>query len=111
MSVTIVPLFEPTTIAGSATSYFAAPVPTQILKMTVANPNAVAYTVTIYWVPNGGAAGITNAIVTTRPIQALETWDVWPFIGHVLNTGDFIAALASTATKLVFFASGTQVSG
>lgn len=112
MAVTITPLFEPVQIANAATVYFTAQVPTQIQKLTVANPsNTTAYSVTLYWVPNAGAAGVTNAIQTTRFIQALETWDAWPFIGHVLNPGDAIAALASVAAKLNFFGSGTQVSG
>jgi hypothetical protein len=112
MSVIITPLFEPTQLTGAAATYFTAQVATQISKMTVSNPSSTtSYTCTIYWVPSGGTAGPANAIVTTRAIQPLETWDVWPFIGHVLAAGDFISAFASTAAKLNFFASGTTVSG
>lgn len=112
MSVTIQPLFEPVQLAAAATNYFVAGSPTRIDKMTVANPDSAnSYTVTIYWVPQSGAAGVANAIVTTRRLQPLETWDVYPMIGQVLNVGDAISALASTAAKVNFFASGTVFSG
>lgn len=112
MSAVIQPLFEPTQLTASAATYFTAQAPTRIDKMTVANPDtAVGYNVTIYWVPAGGGAGVANAIVSTRRLQPGETWDVFPFIGHVLGVGDLIDAVASTAAKINFFASGTVVSG
>ena len=112
MSVGITPLFEPVQLTNAAVTYFTAQVPTQIQKLTLNNPSATtAYKATINWVPSGSSATSANQIVTSRYLQALESWDVWPFIGHVLNVGDFISAFADTGAKLNFFGSGTTVSG
>lgn len=112
MSVVIQPLFEPVQLTGAAATYFTAQVATRIDKMTLANPSTTtAYTATIYLVPSGQVAGVTYALVTARPLQPLETWDVWGAIGQVLAAGDFISAFASTTAKLNFFAAGTSVSG
>lgn len=110
MAVVILPLFEVRQLTNAAVTYYTAPVATRIDKMTLHNPTAGAATATIYWVPSGGAAAAANALVTTRPIQSLESWDVTPFIGQVLAAGDFISALASAGAVLNFVASGTRVS-
>lgn len=111
MSVKILPLFEPVQLTGSAAIYFTAQVPTRIDKLTLANPSSTtAYTATLYLVPSGGSPSAANAIVTARPVQPLETWDVWSAIGQVLATGDTLQALASTAAALNMFAAGTSVS-
>lgn len=109
MAVTIAPLIEPTQLTAAAVSYYRANVPTRIDKMTVANPTATPRSVTIYWVPSGGSPDGTNTIVATRFLNANETWDVSPMIGHTLGVGDTIQALASAATAIVIAASGTQV--
>lgn len=99
-------------LTNAAVVYYSAGAPTRIDKCTLANPSlTVAYNATIYWVPNGGAAAPANAIVTQRIIQPKETWDVFGLIGHVLNQGDMIAALASVTGVLNFFGSGTTDSG
>lgn len=111
MSVVIKPLFEPVQLTNANVTYYTAPVPTRVDKMTLTNPTAGAATATIYWVPSGGAAADGNAMVKSRSIQSLESWDVWPFIGHVLAVGDLIVAVASAGATINFFASGTAVSG
>jgi hypothetical protein len=111
VSIVIQPLWEPVQLTNAAVAYYTAGAPTQINKLTVANPNAAAFNCSIFWVPSGGAPGAGNAIATARIIQPLETWDVWGLVGHVLNTGDMIQALANTGGKLNFFGSGTVDSG
>lgn len=109
MAVTITPLIEPTQLGAVTASYYRANVPTRIDKMTLANPTATPRSVTIFWVPSGGAADGTNTIIFQRFLNAGETWDVSPMIGHTLAIGDTIQALASAAAAVVIAASGTQV--
>lgn len=112
MTVNIQSLFSPATLTAGATTYYTAQAQTRLDKLTVSNPSTtVAYSVTINLVPAGGVAGVGNQIIGARNLQPLETWDSWPAIGHVLNVGDFISALASVAGHLVLFGSGTLVSG
>lgn len=116
MSVTLKPLFEPVQIANAATTYFTATVATRIDKMTLTNSDtAASHYATIYWVPSGGTAGPANAILiggTTvgKLLAPGETYDVTGFMGHTIGVGDLIAAVADAASKVNFFASGTQVS-
>ena len=114
MAATILPLFEPSLIpATPAINFFTATLPTQVTKMTVVNTSlTTAYSVSIYWVPASGApSDATNQMVNARLIAAKESWDAWPFIGHVLARGDSIWAVADIASKLIFAASGLAVSG
>lgn len=111
MAFIIQPLFEPVRLTNVAAVYFTATARTQIQKLTISNPSATTgYTATVYWVPSGGAAGITNAIETTRTVLPLEAWDVFSLIGHTLGIGDAIEALASTTLVLNFFGSGLVMS-
>lgn len=109
MAVTILPLFEPVQVTAGTLTYYNATVPTRIDKMSVSNPTGTARWVTIYWVPSGASATAANTIVFQRYVNAGESWDVTPMIGHTLGIGDTIQAIASAATALVFAASGTQV--
>ena len=115
MPVTLAPLFEPTQIANATTTYYTATNPTQIDKMTLVNSdNAAAHWASIYLVPSGGAAGAANRILLGnlpgKLLQPGESFDVTNAMGHILNPGDFIAAIADTAAKVTFFASGRVVS-
>lgn len=111
MSVILQPLWEPVQLTNAAVNYYTAGAFTLVGKCTVSNPTAGAAAVTIYWVPSGQSAAADNAIVTARIVQPKESFDVWPLIGHVLNVGDMIAALASVGGVLNFFGSGTTDSG
>lgn len=111
MSVVITPIIEPVQLTGSAAAYYTAGVATRIDKMVVVNPGNAAATVTIYWVPRTASAGVANMVVSARPINTNEAWDVYPLIGETLAAGDAIWAFASTTLVLNFMASGTQVSG
>lgn len=111
MSVIILPIIEPVQIANVATLYFTATLRTTIDKLNVSNPDAATpYSVTLYWVPAGGAPTSANIIQPVRALQPLESWDAWPLIGQTLGVGDMIYALASTAAKLNLSASGRTYS-
>ena len=115
MPVTLKPLFEPVQIANAATTYFTAQAATQIDKMTlVTADNAASHYATVYLVPSGQAAGSAYAILfgnlPGKLLQPYESYDVINAMGHVLNPGDFIAAVADTAAKVNLFCSGRVIS-
>lgn len=105
--ITIGPLFEPQYLPNVAGVLYTALSRTMWDKVTVANPSAsTAYTCSLYWCPNGASPTAANAMVTTRQLQPLETWDCWFFVGHTMGVGDTFQGVASVATALVIFASG-----
>lgn len=112
MTVQFKPLIEPVQIANSATVYYTSTgVTTAVDKMTVSNPSAsTPYSVIIYWVPSGGSPGTANILLPLTFVQPGSALDILNFIGHTLGIGDEIAALASTAAALNFFASGRTFS-
>lgn len=97
-------------IAASATTYYTATnVAARIDKCTVSNTGAAARTFSIYLVPSAGAAGVTNQIIVTRSINIGETYTCPEIVGHWLNAGQFLAAIASTASELTLRVSGIEV--
>lgn len=108
-TITLIPLFEPLQLATAASPLFTATAPTRIDKLTVTNTDSTARTVSFYWVVAGGAFGTSNLVVTARPVQVGESWDVQPFMGHVLDAGDQIFGMASAAAVVNVFGSGIQV--
>ncbi len=104
-------LFNPVQIAASATTYYTSPANTRtiIKKLTVTNPTVGALTYTLYLIPTGGTAADTNTLISARVINAGETQEVFEAEGQILNAGDFLQALASSATSLSLQASGIQL--
>ena len=96
-------------LTDSAATYYTATAPvlkTVIKEMTFCNVHTSAVTITVYIVPSGGAADNANAEFYTATLQAKET----KIFGRtsVMETGDFIQALASVASKVAFSASGVE---
>lgn len=97
-------------IAGSATTYYTATnVQTRLDKCTVCNTTAGALTFSIYKVSSGGSAGATNTLISTRSINAGETYTCPEVVGHWINSGGFLAAIASSAASLALSVSGIEV--
>lgn len=111
MSISFTPLFEPTVLTGTTTKLFTAQLVTRIDKLTVANSLDTTASLSIFIVMQGGVPNQGAQVLPPRPIQPNEAWDVEPMIGHVLNIGDALWALSSTANQLVLFGSGTLLSG
>lgn len=109
MTISVQRLFQPTQVPAIAGLIYTATAAVRIDKLTVANPSSTTASVlTVYWVPAGSAAGATNVIAASRTLQPYDSWDVWPFMGHVLANGDAIWAVA-TGAALNIFGSGTVV--
>lgn len=111
MASTINPLFTPQQLAAAAATLFTAVIPTQIVKLTLVNSSTTTpYTATVYLVPPAGTPGLTNIIVNAKQLQANESWDVWPAIGHIMGIGYALSAFASVANQITAFGSGLMVS-
>ena len=80
---------------------------TQLDKFTSTNFTGAPATLTLYKVQFGGAAGNSN-LVRIKTLAAGECY-TWPeIVGHVLNTGDFIATNAGAAASVNIMASGRE---
>jgi hypothetical protein len=112
MQVTPKPLIASQQLTDSnATYYTATNVRTIIDKMTICNTTAGAVTATIDIVDSGGAAGVTERLISARSIAAGETYPCPEVVGHYLSNGDTIQGLAGAAASLTIRASGREVSG
>lgn len=96
---------------ANATYYTASNVKTIIDKMTVVNTTGGAVTVTVDLVNSGGSAGVSQRVISARSIAAGETYTCPEAVGHTLNNGDSIQAVASANTSLSFRVSGREVTG
>lgn len=96
---------------ANVTYYTSTNVRTIIDKLTLVNTTAGAVTATVDAVDNGGAAGVTERLISARSIAAGETYTCPEVVGHVLNPGDSIQALASANTSITIRMSGREVSG
>lgn len=104
-------MVEGTVLTTSAVTQYTAPGLTKavIKKVTVTNTTGGAQSVTLYLIPSGGSAGdaSTNTIAATVP--ANSGVELYLAENHVLETGDFVQALASANSALTLMASGIEV--
>jgi len=110
LSVIAKPLFTAQYSSNAQTTYYTATgVRTIIDKFTGYNGTAGAVTLAVNLVASGGAAAATNLIVL-KSLAAGETYNFPELVGHVLEAGGFISAIAGAATSVVIRASGREVS-
>lgn len=112
MSVTAKALFQPLQAQNVETSQYVTPTGTRTIidKFTGTNTTGAAATLTVKLVASGGAAGVTNTIVSAKTLAPGEAYTFPEVVGHVLNPGDFISTLAGTAAAITIRASGREVS-
>lgn len=92
---------------ASALQYTATNVRTIIDKFTLCNTTAGAVTATVYF----GTASDGDTIIKARSLAAGETYTCPEMVGHILNSGETIYALASANSSITIRASGREVSG
>lgn len=97
--------------AGNTSQYTANSVRTIIDKFTGTNTTGVAATLTVFLVPNGGAANAADTIVSARSLAAGECYTFPEIVGHVLNPGDALWTASGTALAITVRGSGREVSG
>lgn len=79
---------------------------TIIQTMDIANTSGGTIAVRVFFVPSGGTAGTTNAVIYDVDIP---TKQVLPYTGPaILETGDFISVRASSATGATITISGIE---
>lgn len=109
MAVTPKRLVSGSQIAATATTYYTATnVKARIDAMTLTNTTAGAITVDLHLVPSGGTAGVTNQILDGYSVAANASYVVKEAIGHWVEAGGTIQALASSATSVTIVASGVE---
>lgn len=91
-----------TNAAPATPGSYVAPANTKsvIKKLTFTNNDTVARTVTVYLVPSGGTAGVTNILVAARAVAAGDTFDCTEALGQTMLAGGFISAFADSASKV-----------
>lgn len=110
MAVKGITLVEGTQISNATTTYYTSTNKrTRIDKMTVCNSTAGAQTFDMHIVPSGGSASASNQIVDGKSVGAGETYLCPEAVGHWLEPGDTIQAVASAASALSLVASGIEV--
>lgn len=72
----------------------------EVRKITFTNVTSGAITVTAYRVASGGSAAANNTISIDHNIVAKDEWGCPPLVGHSLNAGGTIQALASANTSI-----------
>ena len=77
-------------------------------KCTAYNSDTGPQSITFKLVPSGGSAGASNVLVS-KTLTAGETYTFPEVVGHVLEPGGFVSALAAVANKIVVRISGREV--
>lgn len=109
MSVTARPLSVAAYLPAADTElYKANGVRTILDKVTAYNSDASAIVVAFNLVPNGGAVGASNKVVS-KSVAAGETYTFPEVCGHVLESGGSLSGIAGTADKVVVRVSGREV--
>lgn len=97
-------------LTGAAATYYTSTnCKTIVTSMTVTNTDTVVRTFTVYVIKSGGAAGATNIVISARSVAPGETQQVPEMAGQILESADFIQALASTAATITPTLNGIQV--
>ena len=108
MSVQTLWLVSPQQLTTGTVTYYTAGTGqfATISQATVTNTSGGAETVTIYLVPSGGSAGDSTTIVDVKSTAANATTILSELIGHNIQPGGTIQAVASANTALTIAISG-----
>ncbi len=93
-------------VGTSAAAYYTAGALTVIDKFTASNTGPSAALLTVYIVPSSGSAAAGNRVLPPVNIDSLEAYLCAELVGHVLEIGDSIWALADTGSAISIRASG-----
>lgn len=111
MTATPKKLIPGSQLTASAATYYTAPSNTKTLikKVTLTNNDSVARTATIYLVPSGGTAGVTNILTKAVSIAPSYTYEAFEAEGQILEAGGTFQALADSAAQVTIQASGVEI--
>ena len=110
MAVNLRELIPAVQVAATATTYYTATnCVARFDSFTLTNTDTVAQTVTVHVVPLAGSASATNMIISAKSLAPGECYTCPEMVGKSIKAGTFVQALASTAGKVTFHASGIEV--
>jgi hypothetical protein len=96
--------------SSSAALFTSTNIRTQIIAATLSNPTAGALTYSFWIVPASSSATDATIVHDAVSLAAGTSVILSELIGHVLNAGDAVHGLASSATSLTYHFSGTELS-
>lgn len=81
-------------LTAAAATYVTAPPGTKyiIQNATLCNSTAGAVICTVYLIPQGGAPGVSNTIISNRTVNIDETYKCIELAGKVLEAGGYLSA-------------------
>jgi hypothetical protein len=102
MTIAYTNFFAPTVLTTGAVTLYTVPATpsTSLLRggrMRLTNTTGLTVPVTLYAVPTGGTAGVSNAFASNKNVPANDYLDVDV---PIMPTGAFIQALAASATSI-----------
>jgi len=105
-------LEEPIQLSTSATSVYTCPANSyvKISAATCSNVTGTAATITFNLVPSGGAVSTSNQVITVQNVAATGSYVMVELLNQILNPGDSIFGLSSTASAINFTLSGMLMS-
>lgn len=95
------------TSAGTAEYTVPTGYKTTVKEINICNTTAGSLTISIHFIPSGGSADTTNAILYGHQVSPNSALDLSG--EHILNVGDFIQVVGS-GSGLSMYASGEEVS-
>lgn len=92
----------PAQLTVAAATYYLTPANTKgiVKKLTFTNSTATAQTVTVYLVPSGGTAGVTNILVDARVVGAHETYECFEAQGQTFQAAGFLQAKSDAGSAI-----------
>ena len=81
----------------------------RVLAATVVNDTTTAKYISFHRVPSGGAVGDANMIINQKVIGSRESAPLWELVGHALEAGDFLSAIAEAADQITVHISGVAI--
>jgi hypothetical protein len=117
MNISLQTLLEPSYVPAANAAIFTNTTGQSVLlqKVTFTNNSNAAVTLSLNWVPSGGAAGAANLIVNATSVSPKGPtndgiYECIGLEGHILAPGDSLWAVAGTADTLVAAISGSLIS-
>ncbi|MBF84982.1 MAG: hypothetical protein CL489_11025 [Acidobacteria bacterium] len=108
MAMTQTKLHAPVQLNNSVGTHYTVPgsTTTIVKQIALCNTSANNRTVDVHLVPNGGTAGVANAVIYNVVVDATSTTFV--NMSAVMDAGDFIAAKAQVASAVTMHSFGIQ---
>lgn len=102
MTINIISLFPETQLATSAAVLYISPTntTTAIRKIVFTNTDTAACTFSVYIVPSGSSAGVTNIIISAFSLAPGQAYIASELSAIILGAGASLQALASSANKI-----------